>query len=186
MAKNSIEIKNINNKKAYLEESYFIVRHYNQLISNSTKRIVPYIRERIYITIAIIVYVVSCIFIFNNGPVFNWFIIGLLFLAIVLCLRDIISASKYISKRSKEKSDAVLTINEDKVIFKNNKMHVTYECQWEDIKYILISKNCISFMPRTIDVGFLISIPIDYKEECIKLLEKYNKQDLIKYNRKSE
>lgn len=182
MKKNSIEIKHINNKKAYLEEAYSIVFHYNKLIHNPSKKILPYVRERIYITIALIAYFVFCIVIFDNGHIFNWFIMGLMFLAVILLLRDIIIASKYISKRSKETSNSILTIDEDKVILKNNNMHVTYECTWENIKYILISKNCVSFIPINKEVGFLISIPIDYKDECLKLLEKYNKSNLIKKN----
>lgn len=180
MKNNIIEIKKIKNKKKYLDESFSVSRHYKQLVNNPQKKIVPYIRERIYITIGITVYVIAMILIFDNGPIFNSFIIGFMTLTLFVYIRNIVLTYKYISTRSKKESNATLSINEDKIVFTNNNDHITYECLWNNVKYILISKYCISFIPINNEVvGFLISIPIDYKNDCFKLFNEYKKIDLI-------
>ena len=182
MKNNTIKIKKTKNKKSYLDESYGIIMHYKQLINNPEKKILPYIKERIYLMIAIIIWLILWITLFHVDPIINWFIIGIVLMAIIINLKTVISATNYITERSKEDSDSELIIDDKKVILKNNHNHITYECDWEKIKYILISKNSISFLPINKEVGFLISIPIDYKEECYKLIEAYNKQNLIREN----
>ena len=185
MKNNSIEIIKVEEKNKYLDEAFSIARHYNKLVSNPHTRIIPYVRERIYIILALTVYVVSMLIIFKEGMIFNCFVAGFFLFAVIFFLKDIIAVHKYISNETKRDANSVLTIDKEKVTLDNKNNHITYECLWENIKYILISNYCISFVPISRDMSrFIITIPIDYKEECFRLLEKYNKMDLVINNKK--
>lgn len=180
-----IKIKKIKNKKKYLNESYGIFKHYKQLLKNPNKKIKGYITEKIYITIAVIVYVSLMLIIFKNPLWFNCLIIGFTIMAIIVYLKDIIMASKIIKDSCKEESDSVLSMDSKMISLINNKEKVTYYLNIEDLKLILITENCISFLPKESTKGHIIIIPIDYEEECYKLLEKYNKKNLI-FNQKKK
>lgn len=52
---------------------------------------------------------------------------------------------------------------------------------WDEIKYIIFGKNTISFIPNNISKPF-ITTNIMYKEEIIKTLKEYKKEELIIYN----
>ncbi len=185
MKNNGIEIIKVEEKNKYLDEAFSIARHYNSLINNPYKKIIPYVRERIYLTVALTVYVVSMLIIFKEVMLFNCFVAGFFLLAIIFFLKDILAVRKYISTETKRDANSVLIIDKEKVTLDNKNNHITYECLWENIKFILISNYCISFVPISRDTSrFVITIPIDYKKECFNLLEKYNKMDLVINNKK--
>lgn len=184
MKNDVVEIKDVKYKSKYLDETFYIVNHYKQLVNNPQKKIIPYARERIYIILGISAFIIITLLIFNIGLAFNCFFIGFLFLAIIVYLKDIFLAHKYISSRSKREANAILIIDDEKIVFTNNNDHITYECKWEDIKFILVSKYSISFIPISNEnVRFLISVPIDYKNACFELFEKYKKMELVTENK---
>jgi len=184
-----IKIKHINNKKKYLNEMFGISTHYKQLIINPNKKVTSYVNERIYITIAIVAFVIFMIIVKKHGLWFNCFVIGITFMAVLVYLKDIIDTTKYIRKDSKEESDSELSITKDRIIFKNNKLNFTFEEEWDNIEYILITDYCISFLPKE-PHGFLIVISKDYKKDCFELIKKYKKEQLIfdqtKNNKKTD
>ncbi len=174
-----IQIKKIKDKKKYSNECYAIIKHYNQLLNNPNKKIIGYTTERIYITIAIIVYVITMLIIFKNPLWFNCFIIGFTIMAIIVYLKDIITISKIIKEACREESDSVLSMNSKKITLINKKEKITFDLNLEDLKSILITKYCIAFLPKNLTKSNIIIIPIDYKSECFNLLEKHNIKDLV-------
>lgn len=175
---NSIEIKNIINKKAYLTEAYSIIMNYKRLLTNPKRKIYPLFISRMF---CIFMAIIWCIFAFciNNDQTVNFFVAGIMLMVIVICVKDIVIAYNYINRRSKEKSNSTITINKNEVVLQNLNDNITYKCNFDKIKYILITKNCISFLPINKEVGFLISIPIDFKDECLELLKHYDKIELV-------
>lgn len=144
-----------------------------------------YIKERTCLMLDFIIYVILVLIIFNNGPILTGFLIGIALLAVIVCLKDINSVHNYISTKSKKETDTIVVVDESKIVFKNNNEHVAYEFEWDYVKYIIISKYCISVISANEEnTSFVISIPIDYKEECLRIFEKYNKMDLIVENKK--
>ena len=114
---------------------------------------------------------------------FDWFILGIAIIVMLLYIIRIISEYKAIKDLVKEETDSTLTINKNKVVLKNNLKGVTVELNWKDIKYILLTSNCITFLSND---NYSIFIPIDYKKECLELIEKYNKKELICENTSSK
>ena len=53
-----------------------------------------------------------------------------------------------------------------------------YDIGWKDIKYILINKYSISFIPRDKN-NILLSISTEYKDKVIDAINKYNYSNLV-------
>ena len=171
MKENTIKINKVTDKKKYLDESYSIIAHYRKLINNPKKKIISFLKEQIYIVSALTLYIVLILYWSRLDTKIFSFILGIYFITLVVYIKRYISAYKFISKKGEEETDSFITINKENVIFRNNKTKVTFEFSWEDIKYILLTENCISFLPTTIEKTFMIVIPIDYKDEFLKLIK---------------
>ena len=92
------------------------------------------------------------------------------------------SSNKLIKKSVKEKTDSLIILNNKTIKFTNNNTKISLETTWEDIYLIIITKYCISFLPNDISKQ-MITLPIDYKEDILKEIKKYKKEDLIIYNK---
>ena len=55
--------------------------------------------------------------------------------------------------------------------------------EWNDIIKVLLTNNCIVFM-TDYKKKYLIIIPRDYEKEVIDALKKYNKLELLIYNKR--
>lgn len=88
---------------------------------------------------------------------------------------------------SSTETNSKLEVNSDEIVLDNNNFKRTYKVEWNDVKYILITNNCICFMVNINKSmqGNLIIIPKDYEEKLIKILKKLEKEDLIIYNKKT-
>ena len=94
--------------------------------------------------------------------------------------------TKNLNNSSKINSNSILTIDEDKVELNKVSANIKSFVKWETIKMILITNNCIVFMGELNNikqVNYLI-IPRDYENEVMEGLKKYNKLDLVIYNKR--
>ena len=92
--------------------------------------------------------------------------------------------AKELEIKKTEKTDAVLSISENRIQFINNVTNRVRTIEWEKIKQILITANCICFMPEYIETGDMNDIIIsrDYEIEILEILKKVGKDKLIVFN----
>ena len=181
----NIKIDKINDKKKYLDEITFIGQHILKLIKNPHMNIKLYTNNlKIMIIIMIIASILTGIASIGNNPklvVACICIITIYIVLLLIYLIRMINTNKLLNLRSKEKTDSIIKIEKDKIVLKNNNNKMTVEQDFKDISFIKLSNYCIIFVNKE-ENKFkpYIIIPIEYKDELLKALEKYNiKIDII-------
>ena len=92
--------------------------------------------------------------------------------------------SKQLEIDKGQRTDATLSISENKIHYIDNVTNRTRTIEWDKIKQILVTANCICFMPdyaETKDMNDII-ISRDYEIEILELLKKIGKDKLIVFN----
>ena len=163
----------------YLSSSNYV----KKLIKNPKKRIPSFNRKLSeYIILSVILLVVTLIeefFIKHDRN--NYMII--VPLVIVLISLIIIKIMTYMETKTFSELDDYIdcSVNDKKIVFRYKKDSI--ESKWDNIKYIIINKYTICFIPNVLPGNF-VSIPIEYKNKIIKVLKTYNKEELLIDNSK--
>ena len=181
----NIKIDKINDKKKYLDEATFIGQHILKLIKNPHMNIKLYTNNlKFMITIIIIAIILTGIVCIGNNPklvVACVCIITIYIVLLLIYLIRMINTNKLLNLRSKEKTDSSIKIDKNKIVLKNNNYKMTVEQNIKDISFIKLSNYCIILVNKE-EKKFkpYIVIPIEYKNELIKALNKYEiKFDII-------
>lgn len=183
-----IQINRTKNKKVVIDEASSIMISYKKLFANPHKKILK-ISTRLSLNILILgIYLLLLILYtcFNKTNIVFPVFIGISFALIILKIVRLIIYIKNLNKSSKINPDSILTIDEEKIELNNLSSNIKSFMKWEVIKMVLITDNCIVFMGKLNNIKQVnsIIIPIDYKNEVINALEKYNKLDLLIYNKR--
>jgi len=164
--------------KEYYDEYLYILTKYKKLINNPHIKITKLTNEsfRLCLLSIIMTILMFIIFIINtDNKVFLY--LGIFFiLLIILSVIYYYIITTNINKLRSNKGLITIEFNKDKIqyITKDKQLDIL----WDDIKYIIINKYTITFIPYEINKTIL-SINITYKEELFKILKKLKKEDLI-------
>lgn len=92
---------------------------------------------------------------------------------------------RYLNISSKRDTNSILKISEAKIELNNKVLDRISSIEWKKIKQILITKNNIVFMSEISksNINNVIILPRDYEREVIETIERYNKKDLLVYNK---
>ena len=179
----NIKIDNIENKDKYINEAIYINQNILKLIKNSNKNISTYTK---YIVIRIIIMAILMGLIIlsqiNSKDLIILSVgISITVLGIFILLIRLIQTNKIIKMRCSEETNSNIKIDDTKLILKNDNTGITVEQKWDDISFIKITKYCIIFVNKEENkTKPYIVIPIDYKDELLKGLNKYKiKKDII-------
>ena len=183
-----IDIKEITNKKEYIDEAHYILYFYKKILKQPKRKISTLSKSlniRIIILVLYLVLTLPIIIQSNGTPEVTCYILVLIVLILVITRK--IKYNKQLSYMSSTETNSKLEVNSDEIVLDNNNFKRTYKVEWNDVKYILITNNCICFMVNINKSmqGNLIIIPKDYEEKLIKILKKLEKEDLIIYNKKT-
>lgn len=79
--------------------------------------------------------------------------------------------------------ESIFQITKDRICLENEKQNV--ELSFDSIKYIIINKETISFIPKELlTTSIIMFIGTKYKEEVMTALKKYKKDELVIDNSK--
>ena len=181
----NIKIDKINDKKKYLDEATFIGQYTLKLIKNPHMYIKPYTNNLKNIIIVIIIVSIltgiACIGTNSKLVAICVCMIVIYMAQLLIYLIRMINTNKLLNQKSKEKTDSIIKIDKDKIVLKNNNNKMTVEQDYKDISFIKLSNYCIIFVNKE-ENKFkpYIIIPIEYKDELIKALDKYKiKIDIV-------
>ena len=183
-----IKIDNIENKKYYIDETYYIMSNYRFLYKRPNRKIRKKTTSLIYFFAFILLYLLAVSYLAIVDKSFIYYIcIGISIVCIAFSISKYIVVKKNIDMYSNTKTNSDLEIDENKVVLHNNVIKQEITINWEDIDKILVSENCIVFMERIKKNApyTAITIPRTIEEKVIKALEKYNKKELLIYNKKN-
>lgn len=183
-----IEINRTKNKKLVIDETSTIINSYKKLFLNPYRKIVRISTRLIINIIILVVYLILLslyTYFYNTNIVFP-ILIGIVASLTILKISRFIVYNNSLNNYSKIESNSILTIDAEKVELDKKSANIKSFMDWNRIKKILITNNCIVFMGDLKDIKnvYTIIIPRDYESEVMDALKKYNKLDLVIYNRR--
>ena len=183
-----ISIDKTDNKKDYLDETYYIMSIYRKLYKNPNKKIRKKTTALLEGLIFILIYfiVVTVLAVVEKSVVY-YICIGISIVCLALIITRFIATKRYIDKYSSDKKyNSELLIDEEKIVLNNKAIKQETSINWEDLNKIILTNRCIVFMKKinkdTPDVAIIV--PNNIKDKVFKALEKYNKEKYIVYNKK--
>lgn len=180
-----IEINKTKNKKLVIDESSTIINFYNRLFINPYRKIVRISTRLIINILLLVIYLVLLIlytFFYNTNIVFP-ILIGIIASLTILKIIRFIIYNNNLNKLSKVNSNSELIIDEKKITLNKKTSNISCFVEWDKIRNVLITNNCIVFMANIKEANLII-IPRDYEKEVIEALRKYEKKDLLIYNKR--
>ncbi len=179
-----IEIRDSKNPAAFYDEAYGFARISYR---HPTRRIYPLsvVFRRLSILSTL-----GFLFILLSGVVFgfdslDFVLLGAIACCLVLCVCFYARIKWLIRGLTNRKTDAVIVIDESKVMLENRTVGQSTELPWENIQYILISKRVIGFIPKKRDGSQLaIFCSTDYIREVTEAIKEYQKESLVVENKK--
>ena len=118
----------------------------------------------------------------NNASAFDYMIIGLLVMSILLIIVLIINANQRIKfYLNNESEETIITVNDSEIVFKDD--FKEFNLKWDNLKCIVANKYSICFIPKELP-GLVASLPIECKEDLKKILKKEKKENLLIDNTK--
>jgi hypothetical protein len=174
-----IEVKE--KDRNFYDEVLYIYYSFKRVLKKPNKKVVPatkwYLRGFISYFLFAILFVFMGIndgfdkmtvvfmylfFIFSGVMIYNMFIINKLL-------------NNYMNDGN---NDSVFEINEDVIRLENK--NGTMELKWDLVKYILINKETISFVPGKVGISSIcMFISTKYKEDVMNAIKKYKKEELV-------
>ncbi len=168
-----IKIDEIKEKKKYLDEVCGIRMHLNKIIKNPNRKILLFTTEIIIRMILIILVGVGITLILKDLNIkVAYVFMGISILAEIILLINFIKTHQLLNKMAKEKGDSLLIIEKEKVSLKNNHTAITIDFPIDEIDFLLITKYTITII-RKDQSKIPVFIPIDYKEDIMKAIDKY-------------
>ena len=181
-----LAIYRVANKKLVLDEMRGIIKIYPALLENTKtkgKRMSQELRMKIIIpAVYTVLQGLELLFLWRN-PIF-YMALGAGIMATILEYMRYDEYMKKLEIDKAQKTDAVLSVSENRIQFINNVTNRVRTIEWEKIKQILVTANCICFMPEYIETGDMNDIIIsrDYEIEILELLKKIGKDKLMVFN----
>lgn len=184
----NIKINQIKNKKEYIDEALYVAQFKEKIVNNPNKKIIPLTKDLkirgILIAIITISIALTCFPNFrgmNTNNLTSYIILNTIATAFtvfaLICFIIILirykKVNKIIKETSQKDSNSELYIDDKIIRLINHNTGLTIENKWENIDLVLFSKYSISFIDSN-RMNPVISIPINCKEECIKILENYS------------
>ena len=163
--------------KDYYDEFLFIVNNLKKICSNLNTKVykLSYVAYR-YLAISFIIFLIFLFWYLRSNKVLHLFITILFLFLIILSIIYLFLIKKRINKLLNSFSKTEFAIENECVFVESNEQK--YKLKFDEIKGIIMGNYTLSFIPKDMKKQF-ITTRIEYKDEIIKALKKYNKDKLI-------
>lgn len=179
-----IEVKKINNQYQFYDEVYGILSMYSKkLYHHPYKKIIPLTKSYLIYVIfctMMLIYLLFILLTVTNSHIIL-ICLGIVCMCLIIGIARLIQANKGIKKLVNRNIDTTIAFNKEKISLDNKIIGQKNELRWKDIKWIIIGKYSIGFMPtKESNSQLALFCSIDYKEQVNKAIEKYQHKDLWK------
>lgn len=159
--------------KEYYGEVLSVMSNYAKLVKNPNQKIRPLTAQAIILTVFSLVFLVifTILYIQDQSYALYFYVVLIFAVAFILGIIYYILINRRISKLKNIGGDRKLIIEDDFV-----EMNVGDEktrLEISQIKYVIINKYSISFLPQNNSLK-LIAVSVDYKEEILKAIKDKN------------
>lgn len=174
-----IEVKERGTRSFYDEFLYiaFNYRSFRKRPHKRAYRLTSYlIGNECFVLLAIILFALS----YKEGSdVVDVFLMGMFAFLFIYILFYLIITIKRIKSFMNTKGSKTINITEYGIEYSDEDK--TLKLAWNDTQSVIISKYSICFLPKVM-TGALISVTVNYKDEIIKCLRKYQEESLLADN----
>ena len=168
--------------KEFYDEFLYILTKYPKLIRKPKTKVKPISREAFILELISVIFFIAFVILYLIDRDYKPFLYVVILFAMLTVL-SFLYRFMIKGRIDKLKNDnGTITVDFGKDTIKYSNGNEKYDVNWEDIKYIIINKYSICFMHKTIK-NVLIAISTDYVEDVMKVIKKYEKNDLIVDNR---
>ena len=175
-----IEVKE--REKSFFDECLYITNFFPRVLRKPNKKVMSATRAFLRTLIGYLIYTIIFIFIGIND---NFDTLTVIFLVIfllfgLLCFIYFLNVKKQIKfYMNDDGKSSFFEINEDGVKVESY-IGTSSLLKWDLVKYIIINKETISFLPDKISVtSVVLFVSTKYKDEVVNAIKKYNKEELI-------
>ena len=168
-------------EKKYYDELYYISYKYSELVKKPNKRVDGMTSYLLKYDILLFLTAVLVGISNTNKDSIGFILLGMTILMFINYFYYIIIYNKRIKAMLNKNNNILIKINDNGIDYNDN--YVERKQQWDDIKYIIVNKYTLSFIPKDI-AGLIINVPKKYKKEINESLKKYNKEYLLVDNTK--
>ncbi|WP_458406247.1 hypothetical protein [Methanobrevibacter sp.] len=159
--------------KEYYGEVLSVMSNYAKLVKNPNQKIRPLTAQAIILTVISLVFLVifTILYIQDQSYALYFYVVLIFAVAFILGIIYYILINRRISNLKNISGDRKLIIEDDFV-----EMNVGDEktrLEISQIKYVIINKYSISFLPQNNSLK-LIAVSVDYKEEILKAIKDKN------------
>lgn len=163
--------------KAFYDEFLYIAFFVKKFIKNPNSRVhrmTHYLITNLVLLLA--AFLLMLFFYLKDKDTYVLAVLCFLTFVFLFVLFYLVIMLKRISIYKKKMGEVIFSLNKTGITYKSEELGI--DLKWENIKYALINKYSIVFIPSS--TNYLItSIDIKYKEDIIKGLKKYKKMDLL-------
>lgn len=164
--------------KKYYNEIFYILLKYKKFLKNPNKKTISIMTSYLIKILFCIFFILYCLFfyfVFNS--LFFIFFAGYFLFAGLLNTILFFRTKKQINSILSHDNKRTITLDDKKVEYMD--INKSYRDPWSSIKYVLLNKYSIVFLPISKESA-LIALPIEKKNDVIKLLKEYGLENLIK------
>lgn len=175
-----IEVRERN--KDFFDECLYVTCFFKKILKNPNRKIMG--ASKMYFRGLIVYLLAAMLFIFiaineGFGGLYLIFIVIYFWFAAVMAYNLFVVKKQIKLYMNDDGKVSVFEINEN-VIRVESYVGTTVELNWDLVKYILINKETISFVPEKLSVSTVsMFVSTKYKEIVIDAIRKYNKESLI-------
>lgn len=161
----------------YYDEFLYIIYNYKKIHNNKNIKIKTLSSNSyIYLIISLVFAIIFFLFYFSRKTNLNLIILISFIILTILSIFYIYLVKRNIKVLSNNFVPTKIEFSSKYVKIDNEKK--SHVLDWDEIKYILIGKYTISFIPN--NNKEFITTRIDYKDKIISILKKYDKEYLIR------
>ena len=161
----------------YYDEFLYICFFIRKFIKNPNKKAYRITEYYIMCLILLLIgFLVMLFFYLKLHELFSFAVMifeATVFLFELICLINVI---RRIKNYRKKEGTVEIDITEKGLDYKIESLSI--ELEWKNIKYVIINRYTIIFLPVSNSYS-VVALGIEYKDEVIKTLKKYNKKELL-------
>lgn len=171
-----LEVKERGSKE-YYDEFLYVVSKYKKFKKNPRRKAYQFTKYLIVYNIFVLfVLLLNFYFYLDTEKTIFMFMTGALTVSLMIQITYLVMCKKRIKSLLNPKGVRIIEFNEEGIEYIDDDKNI--RVKWDDLKYVIINKYSICMLPKAILQGFT-SVSIKYKEDVIKGLKKYNKEDTL-------
>lgn len=182
-----IEFENCSDTKEvfnFFNEIYGIDMFHKKYLDNPSRKVVPILTKYIqYFLFCLLLFIVFLALYLSDKSILCLIVTIFYGILVVLSFAVYISIKSILKRKVKEqvdKKNSAINVDKEKIIYSFNITDYSSKTTipWDSIQYVLFNKHSIFFFSKTKDTS-RFACSIDNKDKIIKMLDKFDKNDLI-------